>query len=197
LEVTFVFSSSLREFADPAEGSVLSIDARNGRELWRRRICAIARNDDTYASPVVAGGVVLFGIDVLGDRPTDRDALITLDAGTGVPRLAVRSCRLRRHRLGDLRNRRVDLLRGTVLVGTGNPTPRGTPPPSPDPSSESIVALDLRGGAVRWAFGPVRPHDPLDRDFFSSPNRFRTQRRRLVRLAPRSGDQLRRREIRA
>jgi outer membrane protein assembly factor BamB len=146
--------------------------AQTGRQLWRHSICSLARNDDTFASPVVACGAVLFGIDILADRPTDQGRLIALDAQTGRTRWTFDVVHYRGTGSGISATPAVDSKHDLVFVGTGNPTPIGSPPPGPDPFSESIVALDSCTGKLRWSFGPVHPHDKLDRDLFASPNLF-------------------------
>ncbi len=149
-----------------------AFDARTGATLWVRTICSIARNDDTYATPVVASGLVLFGIDILGDRPTDRGSLLALDARTGATRWQLFPQRYQGTGTGISATPAIDIARGIGYVGTGNPTPISSPPPGPDAYSESILAFDLRSGAIVWAFGPVHPHDLHDNDLFASPVRF-------------------------
>jgi outer membrane protein assembly factor BamB len=161
-----------RVFAVSGSCVAASFVAETGRQVWRRRVCSLARNDDTFASPVVAGGLVMFGIDITADRPTDQGRLIALDARTGRTRWVFDPVRYRGTGSGISASPAVDLRRGLAFIGTGNPTPVGSPPPGPDRLSESIVALDLRTGALRWSYGPVHPHDRLDRDFFASPNLF-------------------------
>lgn len=158
-----------------------AFDARRGTPLWRRRVCSVARNDDTYASPVVAAGLVLFGIDLFNDRPTDRGRLVALDAALGIPRWQLFPERYRGPGTGISATPALDLSAGLGFVGTGNPLPRGAPPPGPDRYAESILAFDLRSGALRWTYGPVHPHDLLDRDLFASPNRFAIEREGLRR----------------
>ena len=149
-----------------------AFDARTGRVVWERTICSIARNDDTYASPVVADGRVLFGIDLLGDRPTDRGSLLALDARTGATRWQLFPERYAGSGTGISATPLVDASHGVGYLGTGNPTPITSPPPGPDEYSESILAFTLRTGSMIWAYGPVHPHDLHDRDLFASPNRF-------------------------
>src|SRR5215472_5634543 len=64
-------------------------DAMTGRQKWRRSICDNGRHDDVYSSPVVADGLVLIGIDMLADSPTDRGREIALDARTGEKRWSI------------------------------------------------------------------------------------------------------------
>ena len=74
-----------RLYAVSGSCEAAALDARSGAIIWKRRICSTARNDDTYASPVVADGRVLFGIDVIADRPTDAGRVVAMDVGSGVP----------------------------------------------------------------------------------------------------------------
>jgi len=157
-----------------------AFDAGTGRIVWERTVCSIARNDDTYASPMVADGLVLIGIDQLGDRPTDRGSLLALDARTGATRWQLFPGRYPGTGTGISATPLVDGRQGIGYVGTGNPTPIAAPPPGPDLYSESILAFDLRSGAIRWAFGPVHPHDMHDRDLFASPNRFSIGMREVI-----------------
>jgi outer membrane protein assembly factor BamB len=157
-----------------------AFDARSGATRWRRSICSIARNDDTYATPVVANGLVLFGIDILGDRPTDRGSLLALDARTGATRWQLFPQRYIGTGTGISATPVIDPAQGIGYIGTGNPTPISAPPPGPDPYSESILAFNLRSGAIVWAYGPVHPHDLHDNDLFASPNRFALGRHEII-----------------
>jgi polyvinyl alcohol dehydrogenase (cytochrome) len=157
-----------------------AFDAQTGATIWTRTICSTARNDDTYATPVVADGLVLFGIDILGDRPTDRGSLVALDAQTGATRWQLFPQRYVGTGTGISATPVIDNARGIGYVGTGNPTPITSPPAGPDPYSESILAFDLRTGKIIWTFGPVHPHDLHDNDLFASPNRFTIGARTLI-----------------
>jgi polyvinyl alcohol dehydrogenase (cytochrome) len=146
--------------------------ATSGERLWLTKICDNTRNDDVYASPVVVDGFVLIGTDVLVDRPTSRGREIALDARTGKIRWAIELARYQGTGTGISATPAVEPASRIVYLGTGNPTPTRNPPPGPDPGSESIVALNLANGSLRWSYGPVHPHDTNDNDFFASPNRF-------------------------
>lgn len=169
--VAFAVSGSCRAGA---------FDARTGATRWVRTVCSTARNDDTYATPVVANGLVLLGIDILGDRPTDRGSLLALDTRTGATRWQLYPQRYVGSGTGISATPVIDVARGVGYVGTGNPTPITSPPPGPDRYSESILAFELRSGKIIWAFGPVHPHDLHDNDLFASPNRFTIGARTLI-----------------
>jgi len=167
-------------YADSGSCRAGAFDARTGRVLWERTICSTARNDDTYASPAVGDGLALFAIDMLGDRPTDRGHIVALDARTGDVRWTLYPERYRGTGTGISATPLIDEARGIGYVGTGNPTPIGAPPPGPDAYSESILAFDMRSGSIRWAYGPVHPHDTHDNDLFASPNRFAAGAREVI-----------------
>jgi outer membrane protein assembly factor BamB len=147
-----------------------ALDERDGHLRWRVRICDNARNDDVYASPVVLGGMVLVGVDLLADRPTDRGRELAIDARTGRIRWSFEPARYQGEGAGVSATPALDLSRNIAYVGTGNPLPRDDPPPGPDPGSDSIYALDAASGKALWVYGPVHPHDVNDEDLFASPN---------------------------
>lgn len=148
-----------------------AFDARRGTMLWKRRICSIARNDDTYASPAVAMGRVLFGVNVIADRPTDVGREVALDAASGAPAWSFSPLRYRGTGGGISATTAVDSARGLAFVATGNPTPMSSPPPGADPYTDSVIAVDPRTGRPRWAT-QLLAHDCNDFDVFTSPRLF-------------------------
>jgi outer membrane protein assembly factor BamB len=165
-----------------ASGSCIAagFDARDGRELWRTHVCDVSKNDDVYAAPVVANGSVLVGIDMIGDKPTDRGREIGIDAAVGRVRWMLYPERYSGTGTGISTRAAFDPVVDLAFIGTGNPTPMDHPPPGPDVGSDSIVAFDPRTGRERWAFGPVHPHDAQDLEFFASPNLFESNGERLI-----------------
>jgi outer membrane protein assembly factor BamB len=151
--------------------------------LWKRKICATARNDDTYASPVIAAGRVLLGVDVIADRPTDTGREIALDATSGNPAWSFTPVRYRGTGGGISTTPVVDARAGLAFLGTGNPTPMNAPPPGSDPYTDSVIAFDIRTGSWRWVAGPLIPHDTNDFDVFASPKLFTLDRNGMSRTA--------------
>jgi outer membrane protein assembly factor BamB len=149
-----------------------AFDARRGTLLWKRRICATARNDDTYASPALADGLVLFGIDMIADRPTDTGREIALDAATGAPVWSFTPVRYRGSGGGISTTPAVDARLDLAIVGTGNPTPMKAPPAGADPYTDSVIAIEPRSGRWHWVTGPLIAHDANDFDIFASPRLF-------------------------
>jgi outer membrane protein assembly factor BamB len=154
-----------------------ALDAASGKMLWRRQICSIARNDDTHAAPTVAGGRVLFGIDVIADRPTDAGREVALDASSGAAAWSFSPLRYHGTGGGISAAATVDPLRGLAFVATGNPTPMSAPPPGPDPYTDSVIAVDAQSGRWRWAAGPLIAHDVNDFDVFTAPGLFHVELR--------------------
>jgi eukaryotic-like serine/threonine-protein kinase len=146
-----------------------AFDALTGRALWRRRICSIAKNDDTYASPVVADGRVLYGINVIGDRPTDTGREVALDAATGRQAWSFTPVRYGGTGGGISTTPLFDPEEDVAILGTGNPTPMSSPPAGPDPYTDSVIAVEPGTGRWRWVTGPLIPHDANDFDVFASP----------------------------
>jgi outer membrane protein assembly factor BamB len=158
-------------YAASGNCTLTALGETDGRKRWQTTICSNRRNDDVYSSPVVADGVVLIGIDLLADRPTDRGREIALDASTGKILWSYEPARYAGEGPGMSATPVVDDAARIAYDGSGNPLPRGDPPPGPDPGSESIMALSLGSGKLLWSYGPVHPHDVEDNDFFASPNR--------------------------
>lgn len=152
-----------------------AFDAFDGRTLWRRQICSIEKNDDTYASPAVADGRVLYGIDVIADRPTDVGLEVALDARTGRQAWSFTPVRYRGTGGGISTTPVFDPSQHVAIIGTGNPTPMSAPPPGSDPYTDSVIAIDPRSGRWRWVTGPLIPHDANDFDVFASPRLVRLQ----------------------
>ncbi len=149
-----------------------AFDARRGTLLWQRRICATSRNDDTYASPAVADGLVLLGIDMIADRPTDVGREIALDAATGTPVWSFTPVRYHGTGGGISTTPAVDTRLDLAIVGSGNPTPMKSPPPGADAYTDSVIAIEPRSGKWRWVTGPLIAHDANDFDVFASPRLF-------------------------
>jgi len=170
-----------RVFADAGSNGVLALDQSTGRELWRTQLTTtptlgIDIQPTTYDGivfaatvPVSIGGIY---------TPGDRGALFALDAATGAVRWSFDTVR------GDLWGHpevnsgggawyppAVDTKRRIVYFGTANPAPfvgtaeypNGTSRPGDNLYTDSVVALDIDTGTLRW-FHQVTQHDLFDRD---------------------------------
>lgn len=148
-----------------------AFEAATGTMLWKRRICSISKNDDTFASPAVGDGRIFLSIDVIADRPTDTGREIALDAATGSPAWSFSPVRYRGTGGGISGTPAIDTRRGLAIVGTGNPTPMSAPPPGADPFTDSVIAVDARTGRWQWVH-QLLEHDSNDFDVFTSPQLF-------------------------
>ncbi len=162
-------------FAASGNCTLAALKPDTGHFLWRTSICDNKRNDDVYASPVIAGSLVLIGVDIMEDRPTDFGRELALDAATGKVRWIFKPARYKGTGSGVSTTAALDDSARIAYVGSGNPTPVSNPPPGDDPGSDSIFALEVASGKTLWVFGPSHPHDTQDDDFFASPNRFHTR----------------------
>ena len=154
-----------------ANREAAALDAARGTVRWKRRICAISRNDDTFASPAFADGRVLLSTGVIADRPTDAGREIALDAATGAPEWSFSPLRYRGTGGGISGTPAVDEARDLAFIATGNPTPMSAPPPGPDAYTDSVIAVDVRSGRWRWQTQLLK-HDANDFDVFTSPQLF-------------------------
>jgi len=165
---------------DGAEG-VLALDRSDGTEVWSTDVTTTP-SLGIDIQPVVVDGLVLVssvpvsfrGIYAAGDR----GVIHALDAATGAIRWSFDTVE------GDLWGHpevnsgggawyppAVDEERGVAYFGIANPAPFPGTPEYPNGSSrpgdnlytDSVVALDLATGELRW-YHQVTPHDLLDRD---------------------------------
>ncbi len=160
---------------------VAALDRATGRQVWATDVAATATTG-VDIQPIVVDGLVIVAtvpISLQGIyTPGDRGVVYALDAATGQVRWSFDTVD------GDLWGHRdvnsgggawyppaVDAAAGVVYVGVANPAPfpgtkefpNGSSRPGPNLYTDSIVALDLHTGALRW-FHQVVPHDIYDRD---------------------------------
>jgi polyvinyl alcohol dehydrogenase (cytochrome) len=177
----------------PVGAYLLGINASTGALLWRTKV-----DMDPYSmitgSPVIDNGVVYAGVssdDELASSatPTFRGSVVALSAQTG--HVLWQSYTAPPGYTGNAvwgSNPVVDHATGLLYVATGNnytvppgvcTTPAGTGCTRPAASDyfDSVLALNLRTGAVTWALKTLTSDtwtatDPLgpDYDFGSSPN---------------------------
>jgi glucose dehydrogenase len=149
--------------------------------VWRRRISR-TKTLGVDIQPTVFGGLVFAAtvpVSIQGIyTPGDRGALFALDAATGAIRWSFDTVK------GNLWGHpevnsgggawyppAIDAQRGLVYFGTANPAPfpgvakypNGTSRPGANLYTDSLVALDLETGKLRW-FHQVTAHDLFDRD---------------------------------
>lgn len=161
-----------RVFAVAPNAQLSALDARTGKELW-----TVGVGDPTVYSlsspPAYWRGVLYLG--GAGASASARGYVEARRAGDG-------SLLWRRYtipppdRPGGYGGGAVwmaptlDPARGVLYAGTGNPWPTsdGRGRPGPNRWTDSVLALDMRTGRIRWAF-QEQPHDVWDYDAVSPP----------------------------
>jgi glucose dehydrogenase len=154
---------------------------QTGKPLWHRHLSA-TKTLGVDIQPTVIDGVVLAStvpVSISGIyAPGDRGTIYALDAATGAIRWSFDTVQ------GDLWGHpdvnsgggswyppAIDATRHTVYFGTANPAPfpgtamypNGTSRPGANLYTDSLVALDLTTGKLRW-YHQVTAHDLYDRD---------------------------------
>jgi len=171
-----------RVFADAGSNAVLALDQSTGKELWRTKLATTPTLGVDIQPTVFDGLVFASTVPVSVDgifTPGDRGVLYALDAATGAVRWSfdtVKGADLWGHPEvnsggGAWYTPAVDPARRVVYFGTANPAPfvgtaeypNGTSRPGDNLYSDSILALDVDTGALRW-YHQVTAHDLYDRD---------------------------------
>ena len=148
------------------DSSVLALSAASGRLLWERQLST--HSEHSEAAPRAARGFVY--ASTVGDRPGGRGALYALAVTTGRVRWRAEAVKTPwRHPTeagggGALYPPSSD--GRLVYWGTVGQTPHGGTPGRPNGGSylgrvlytDSLVALDARGGGLRW-YDQVTSHD--------------------------------------
>jgi polyvinyl alcohol dehydrogenase (cytochrome) len=156
-----------------ASGYFLAIEAKSGKLLWKTRLETVDPDAQITCSPSVANGIVYVGVasaqeGIPGGGPkTARGSVVALEASSG--KILWKTYMTMPGYSGAAvwgSSPVVDLARGTVYVGTGDDYADPTDPaylsciasggiPSGCQSAgnhaDSIVALDIKNGAVKWA----------------------------------------------
>jgi alcohol dehydrogenase (cytochrome c) len=168
--------------------AAFALDRATGRVLWRRAVTVARR--PVNGAPLVAGGLVILG--TTAPRPGGKGSVVALSAATG-------ASRWRRSTVaGNWANPRMASgggvwwtptadASGGLYVGVGNPLPWGGTTAQPNGGAyrgpalytDSLLALDLATGRIRW-FDQVVPHDVRDQDFTLPPVLASTRARDLV-----------------
>ena len=170
-----------RVYTLDGSAGVVALDRSDGKRLWSTDVTATASTGIDIQPIVVDGLVIVSSVPVsIGGIyiPGDRGVVTALDAATGAVRWTFDTVK------GDLWGHpdvnsgggawyppAVDRRRHLLYVGVANPAPfpgtpqwpNGTSRPGPNLYTDSVVALDLRTGRLRW-YHQVTPHDLFDRD---------------------------------
>jgi polyvinyl alcohol dehydrogenase (cytochrome) len=162
---------------------LLAISAKTGALLWKTQLEPTDRFAIISASPVIVGGMVYTGVASTEEAAAafgapccnSRGSVVAVNAtGAAMGSIAWKTYMTPSGYSGAGvwgSNFAVDAQRGTVFVGTGNNYSHPTDPAyvacisaggtaascsSPDNHVDSIVALDMNTGAIKWATKAVR-----------------------------------------
>jgi polyvinyl alcohol dehydrogenase (cytochrome) len=198
---------------------IVAGDRTTGQRLWATQVDTHPAAMIT-SSPVISGSVVYVGVsskeETLAAAPaypccTFRGSVVALDAGTGRILWQTRTQPDNGGHTGGYSGGSVwgstpavNTAASLVYVGTGNnytvpsgvcstPGETGCAPPAPDDHADSILALDMGTGAIRWATStlsgdawstacgvPSTLQCGPDFDFGSGPNLYTTPAGRLL-----------------
>ncbi|KUM95981.1 hypothetical protein AQI95_42915 [Streptomyces yokosukanensis] len=144
---------------------LISVDAKTGKKQWMTKV-----DDDPTtvitSSPTVDDGIIYVGTSskasTLHDKPNFRGAVLAIDARTG--KILWKTYTIPKGYTGASvwgSQPVVDHKTGLVFVGTGNnytsppgvclnPKQTDCTPPAEDDHFDSVLALDLRTGKIRW-----------------------------------------------
>lgn len=168
-----------REVVVFASGRTLyALDTATGDPVWSHAVGTDDPQDFTEieSSPAISNGRVFVGIDV-HNRPDQRAGFIAVDLHDGSELWYFDVENGDHNGCGDVwSSPSVDEARGLVFAGSGNC------PASPEgwgDQVESLFALDVGTGELRWDFQPHEPNND-DLDFAGAPNLFRADGRDVV-----------------
>ena len=157
--------------------TVFALDRGTGRVRWTHRILT-PHESFVDIAPLAAEGLVYTA--TTGYGPGTRGAVVALDERTGATRWKFDTIDGAWAHPGEAGGggawQTPTLDHGVLYVGTANPLPWGGSPGRPNGGAyagparwtDSLLALDARTGALRFA-DQVTPHDVRDHDFQNPP----------------------------
>lgn len=185
-----------RIFVSTGTGSVVALDRATGKRLWST-VVDYAPDTDLFSSPVVVGSTVVIGVASVQlafalNPYTFYGNIVALDAHSG--RIRWRTWVERPGVDGPggsvWSSAAVDPALGLLYIGTGQAyeAPAG-------PSTDSLLALSLRNGRVRWRrqftsgdiFNFFDQKTGRDHDIGASPNVFDINGQRVVGVGDKGG----------
>lgn len=136
-------------YVNGSDSELWALDAKTGDDRWK-----VATDDQEFAvgfsSPVVAGKVVVVGLASIEEvaaeaNATFRGGAVAFDRRTGTERWRYRTAEPPYNGVGVWSTPSFDAAANTVYLTTGNNYTEAA-----GPTSDSIVALDVATGEVRW-----------------------------------------------
>ncbi|HTU69466.1 MAG TPA: PQQ-binding-like beta-propeller repeat protein [Candidatus Baltobacteraceae bacterium] len=158
------------------DDNLLALDATTGKLLWQKNLADPTLGYSETMAPQLYDGTVYVGS--AGGEWAIRGFVAAFDANTGDKKWQWWSTDPKTYS-GDSwktggamswTTPAIDSKLGLLILSTGNPNPDlyGTSREGDNKNSDSIVALDLKTGALRWAYQEVK-HDVWDYDAVSNP----------------------------
>lgn len=157
------------------DARLVALDARTGQERWQTRVADPALGYSESMAPQVYRGNVIIGS--AGGEWNIRGFVAAYDAHTGRQRWRWWSTDPKTFAGNSWKGGggtvwttpAIDAQRGLLIFGTGNPNPdlNGDSRAGINLYTDSIVALDIRTGKLRWYYQEV-PHDLWDYDATSN-----------------------------
>ncbi len=164
------------------DGRVIALDQTSGQEVWQTAVGSYKNNAKVSNAPIYVNGMVLVG-DGSGDSGGNSPSLQAFRAANGAriwswspipspgqPGSKTWTINGKGGNGSTLygggsfwESPVVDTSRSTVIVGTGNPEPWNSRGPGQNLYTDSIVALNLYTGQLKWYFQQVH-HDLWDSD---------------------------------
>jgi polyvinyl alcohol dehydrogenase (cytochrome) len=184
-------------YAFASDTTLWAVNAKSGSDRWK-----VKADDQKFASgfssPVVAGDAVIVGLSSVEEvaaqgSATFRGGVAAFDRRTGEERWRYQTAEPPSNGVGVWSTVSVDLDSQTVFATTGN-----NYTDTAGPTSDSVIALHLRSGQVRW-IRQVRTGDVFtlanarsqDTDFGTNPILFEAEvkgtRRKLLAAGQKSG----------
>jgi PQQ-dependent dehydrogenase (methanol/ethanol family) len=159
-------------------GQLVALDQQTGRPVWRTWNTRWQEGGTMTLAPLYYGGKVIVGVS--GGEMGVRGAVTAFDAKTGAQVWRFYTCPAYGEPGGGTWSANewqhcgaavwstpsVDVDRGLVYFGVGNPDPWSDRGPGDDLFTDSFVALDVDTGTLRWWYQTVH-HDIWDYDLTS------------------------------
>ncbi len=172
-----------RLFRGTADGRLLAIEAKTGKELWRVRAADPNKGEEFTAAPIAWNGLVFLG--PAGGDFGIRGRVAAFDAKTGkevwrfntIPEGKEAGAEtwkipatVKHGGGGTWTSYTLDPATGELFVPVGNPAPGYLPEKRPGANlyTNSVVVLDAETGKLKW-FYQLDPNDGFDWDLGAAP----------------------------
>jgi len=170
-------------FRGTADGRVIALDAKTGKQLWLVKAGDPLNGDFFSSAPIAWKGLVFIG--AAGSDWGTRGYVLALDARTGREKWRFHTVpmgsepgadswkdpKTAAHGGGGMwTSYTLDTTTGELFVPVGNPAPDYAPDRRPGANlyTDSLVVLDARTGRLRW-YHQFTSNDGLDYDFGAAP----------------------------